>query len=98
MQPVSFFFESRLPVDPKGPDRVQGSERPPSDGCEVNKPAGLHCRPCGFNAKLLTLEDYLPALVGPPLQGTHCGRFALGTLLSEAQKEVPECNVGVIWK
>ncbi|CAE7446799.1 pikE, partial [Symbiodinium microadriaticum] len=38
----------------------------------VNKPAGLHCRPCGFNAKLLTLEDYLPALVGPPLQGTHC--------------------------
>ncbi|CAE7215388.1 unnamed protein product [Symbiodinium pilosum] len=38
----------------------------------VNKPAGLHCRPCGFNGKLLTLEDYLPAVVGPPLAGSHC--------------------------
>ncbi|CAK9096142.1 unnamed protein product [Durusdinium trenchii] len=38
----------------------------------VNKPCGMHCKPCGFNTGLVTLEGYLPALVEPPLTGTHC--------------------------
>ena len=38
---------------------------------KVNKPPGMHCKPCGFNAKLMTMEEYLPALVPPPLTGTH---------------------------
>lgn len=42
-------------------------------GCthEVHKPPGMHCKPCGYNGKLLTLEGYLPALVPPPQTGTH---------------------------
>ena len=39
---------------------------------KVNKPPGMHCKPCGFNVNLMTLEGYLPALVQPPLSGTHC--------------------------
>eukprot|EP00405_Crypthecodinium_cohnii_P057470 CAMPEP_0206617374 /NCGR_PEP_ID=MMETSP0325_2-20121206/59564_1 /ASSEMBLY_ACC=CAM_ASM_000347 /TAXON_ID=2866 /ORGANISM="Crypthecodinium cohnii, Strain Seligo" /LENGTH=230 /DNA_ID=CAMNT_0054139279 /DNA_START=9 /DNA_END=697 /DNA_ORIENTATION=+ len=34
----------------------------------VNKPAGMHCSPCEFNAALLTFEAYLPALVPPPTE------------------------------
>eukprot|EP00933_Yihiella_yeosuensis_P001288 TRINITY_DN10208_c0_g1_i1.p1 TRINITY_DN10208_c0_g1~~TRINITY_DN10208_c0_g1_i1.p1 ORF type:complete len:474 (-),score=106.31 TRINITY_DN10208_c0_g1_i1:45-1466(-) len=36
----------------------------------VNKPAGMHCRPCDFNVGLMTLEGYLQAVVRPPLSGT----------------------------
>ena len=39
---------------------------------KVNKPPGMHCKPCAFNTNLVTLEGYLPALVQPPLTGTHC--------------------------
>ncbi len=38
---------------------------------EVHKPPGMHCKPCGYNGKLLTLEGCLPALVPPPQTGTH---------------------------
>lgn len=37
----------------------------------VNKPAGMHCSPC-FNTSTSTLQAYLPALLPPPLKGTHC--------------------------
>lgn len=47
-------------------------EDPHAGWAVVNKPPGMHCKPCAFNTNLVTLEGYLPALVQPPLTGTHC--------------------------
>lgn len=38
----------------------------------VNKPAGLHCRPCCYSKGRMTLEAYLRGLLPPPRRGTRC--------------------------
>eukprot|EP00411_Alexandrium_monilatum_P098636 CAMPEP_0175802616 /NCGR_PEP_ID=MMETSP0097-20121207/88129_1 /TAXON_ID=311494 /ORGANISM="Alexandrium monilatum, Strain CCMP3105" /LENGTH=456 /DNA_ID=CAMNT_0017113951 /DNA_START=229 /DNA_END=1596 /DNA_ORIENTATION=+ len=42
----------------------------------VNKPAGIHTSPCvdSYSRDRMTFEDYLPALVPPPLRGTRSRR------------------------